>query len=89
MAIDLTYRVDRLEEVQRTSDEEPQKRWTKKRVHYNTEQEAVKEIIPQENKVAIHLEGETIMIPFSRVLELRVDLDPETVKQVEQANKEE
>lgn len=62
--------------------------WDKVQKHVNTEMEEVKQIIPQEEKVAVHLEGETLMIPFRRVLELRVDLDPETVKQVEQANKE-
>jgi hypothetical protein len=79
MAIDLTYK----------TEEKQDKEWQKVNRHFNTEMDAVKQIIPQEEKVAVHLEGETIMIPFRRVLELRVDLDPETVKQVEQANKEE
>jgi len=86
MAIDLKYET---KEKVKADPEGTKVDWVKKQRHFNTDQEGVKEIIPQENKVAIHLEGETIMIPFSRVLELRVDLDPETVKQVEQANKEE
>jgi len=79
MAIDLTYQT----KVKQDGE------WTETQRHYNTQMDEVKQIVPQEEKVAVHLEGETVMIPFRRVLELRVDLDPETVKQVEQANKEE
>jgi len=89
MAIDLKYETKKKRKLPNPGDADPTLEWTETERHFNTEQEGVKEIIPQENKVAIHLEGETIMIPFSRVLELRVDLDPETVEKVEQANKEE
>lgn len=89
MAIDLTYETKEKVDWPNPGDEDPDTEWVEKQKHFNTEMKKVKQIIPQEEKVAVHLEGETIMIPFTRVLELRVDLDPETVKQVEQANKEE
>lgn len=52
--------------------------------HFSTDQEGVKEIIPEDDKVALHLEGETLFIPWNRIFELSIDLDPETVQELEQ-----
>lgn len=90
MAIDLKWETKEPGYTTKTdSGIEAGKDWDKVQKHVNTEMDEVKQIIPQEEKVAVHLKGETLMIPFRRVLELRVDLDPETVKQVEKANQEE
>ena len=52
--------------------------------HFSTEQEGVENIVPEEEKVGIHLSGESVLIPFRRVHELRIDLDPETVEKIEE-----
>jgi len=51
--------------------------------HFSTEQEEVKNIVPEEDKVGIHLKGETLLVPWSRVFNVRLDLDPETVQNLE------
>lgn len=50
---------------------------------FSTEDEGVEQIVPEENKVGIHLSGQTVLVPFQRVHELRIDLDQETVQQLE------
>lgn len=45
-------------------------------------QEDVEQIVPQDNKVGIHLTGTTLLVPFNRVYELEIELDEETVDQV-------
>lgn len=56
--------------------------------HVSTSQEEVKNIMPEEEKVGLHLEGETVLIPWSQVIELSIDLDPETVQKMEQEGQE-
>jgi len=57
--------------------------WLEKTRHFTTEMEEVKQIVPQDNKVGIHLSGTTLMIPFNRIYQLEIELDEETVNQLE------
>ena len=51
---------------------------------FSTDDEEVENIVPEERKVGIHLKNESLIIPFVRVHELRIDLDKETVEDLEE-----
>ena len=57
-------------------------KWNQKIREFKDTQEDVEQIVPQENKVGIHLTGTTLLVPFNRVYELEIELDEETVNQV-------
>lgn len=56
--------------------------WVQRTRKFSTDQEDVEQIVPQDNKVGIHLAGSTLLVPFNRIYELSIDLDEETVDQV-------
>lgn len=56
--------------------------WNQLTRKFTTAQEDVNNIVPEGDKVGIHLSGNTILVPFNRVYELSIDLDEETVEQV-------
>lgn len=74
MAVTITY------EAKELTENGEMKKQDKK---YTTSQEEVKSINPMENKVAIHLEEQTLLIPFGRIYELKIDLDQQTIQQME------
>lgn len=63
--------------------------WQKVTRQFSTEDEKVENIIPQEEKVGIHLDGQTLLVPFVRIYELSIDLDEETVKKMEKGKSQE
>lgn len=56
--------------------------WNQRIREFKDTQEDVEQIVPQDNKVGIHLTGTTLLVPFNRVYELEIELDEETVDQV-------
>lgn len=50
---------------------------------FSTEMDDVEEIVPNDDRVVVHANTETLVIPFNRVFELAVDLDEETVSDLE------
>ncbi len=51
---------------------------------FSTDMEAIQEIRPEEDQVVIHSESQTILVPFDRVYELKIDRDRETVEEIKQ-----
>lgn len=80
MAIEITYEAKEL-------DEEGE--WQKVTRQFSTEDPKVENIIPKEKKVGIHLNGQTLLVPFTRIYELSIDLDEETVQKMEKAKGQE
>lgn len=80
MAIEITYQAKELDE---------DGNWQKVTRQFSTEEPKVENIIPQEEKVGIHLDGQTLLVPFARIYELSIDLDEETVKKMEKAKGQE
>ena len=56
--------------------------WIETTREFKDTQEDVEQIVPQDNKVGIHLTGTTLLVPFNRVYELEIELDEETVQKV-------
>lgn len=76
MAIEITYEAKEIDE-----DGE----WNQVTRTFSTSEPKVENIIPKENKVAIHIEGQTVLVPFARIYELSIDLDEETVQKMEKS----
>jgi len=80
MAIEITYEA---KELDKEGD------WKQVTRQFSTEDPKVENIIPKEEKVGIHLDGQTLLVPFARIYELSIDLDEETVQKMEKAKEQE